>query len=103
MAELLLPPFAATGVCDMNGLENTADVVLVQLLPAGVDGDGTPSVGVDTVRGDAYIAEADIGGPGRDTVRRAAARTGDSGGFIEDRLCNIDERFPADESWLLGC
>lgn len=72
--------------CGIKGFEDTGEAE-VQLLPDGVDADGIPSEGVDTVRGEAYSAEADTGG-GRDTVRRAVGRMGESGVF-RDRLCDV--------------
>lgn len=63
----------------MNGLENIGDEEF-QLFPGGVDDCGRLSMGVDTVRGDAaYMADAAMGGEGRDTVRRVAERIGESG------------------------
>lgn len=86
-----LAPLTNTDGCGVKGLEKTGDVD-VHVLPGGVEDEGMPNMGVDTVRGEAYIADAAAGGVGRDRVRRAVERTGDSGGWAEDRFWEIGER-----------
>jgi len=78
-------------------LENTADEEFKVLPGSGDDDGGMPSVGVETVRGDAYSAEADTGGPPRGIVRRAVERTGESGVLGEDRFCDAGDNFAVEE------
>jgi hypothetical protein len=78
------------------------DVVALLALGGGVDMVGTPNIGVDTVRGETYNAEADTGGVGRESVRRAVERMGESPvEIIEDRFEDTGDRFTVGDSGSL--